>query len=49
MNRDARETTRLDESFLEAIIEDLTDEEESEAMRLFLKHHQRHTESAMRD
>jgi hypothetical protein len=39
MNRDARETTRLDKSFLEAIIEDLTDEEESEAMRLHLENH----------
>ena len=40
MNRDARETTRLDASFLEAIIEDLTDEEESEALRLLLNNQQ---------
>ena len=49
MNRDARETTRLDKSFLEAIIEDLTDEEESEAMRLHLDNQQRHTGIAMGD
>ena len=39
MGREVKETTKLDESFLEAIIEDLDDEEEREMVRLMKENH----------
>ncbi len=46
MERDARETTKLDKAYLEAVIEDLNDEEESEALRLRLEHQRLQAEVA---